>query len=187
MRSHICRIIISLVGGLDGSTKSNKLKGITHKQHMTCNNCTSVSSLLLLFVLLMACASVLPFKHSGCHHNKTQGCFIIVTLTWTQSLLSFVVLLLYEVSYVPKVEQQRVLAVLQEVPSLSPPGLDLHLGFVFGLGRGPWVPLCLLKTLVVSDSPGPGWQKMRLSVSGVETGWDPFVELGEWVVGNLWS
>lgn len=90
MRSHICRTIISYVGGLDGSTKTNKLKGNTRKQHMTCNNCTSVTWLLVLFVLLMACASVLPFNHSWCHHNKNPGMLITVTLTWTQSLVSFV-------------------------------------------------------------------------------------------------
>lgn len=41
MSSHICRTTMSLNGWLEGSTKTNKLKGNTHKQHL--NICTLCS------------------------------------------------------------------------------------------------------------------------------------------------
>lgn len=62
--------------------------------------------------------------------TKTQnpGCCITVTLKWTKSLLSFVLLLQYVVSYVPTDLQEKVLVELQEEPSLSQPGMEIDLG-----------------------------------------------------------
>lgn len=95
------------------------------------------------------------------------------------------VLLLYAVTFVPTDLQEKVLAELQEGPSLSPPGMEL--GFDLGLDLGPSVPLFRLKALGALNSRGPSGQRARLSLLGAETGWDLFVEERKWVVGNLWS
>lgn len=91
--------------------------------------------------------------------------------------------LCYIVTFVPTVLQEKVLAELQEGPSLAPPGIEL--GFDLGLDLGPSVPLCRLKVLDVLKSLGPSGRKARLSLLGAEAGWDLFVEKREQVMGNL--